>query len=318
MKKISEILKQRKSARVTFEILPPFKGNSIESIYESLEPLLEFNPPYINVTYHREEVVYKHLSSGLLEKRSVRKRPGTVAISAALHYKYGTELVPHIICGGFNKEETENALIELNFLGINNILAIRGDVDKQTRTFIPEKEGHVHTIDLVKQIINLNKGIYLDEEIENQTKTNFCVGVAGYPEKHSEAPNFKSDLMALKEKIDAGAEFIVTQMFYNNKYYFDFVTQCREIGINVPIVPGIKPISTLNHLNIIPNTFNVEIPEQLEAAVRKCKDNKDVRKVGEEWAIMQSKELLMSGVPAIHYYTMGKSDNIYKICKEIF
>ena len=316
--KISEILKQHTSTQVTFEILPPFKGDSIDSIYNSLEPLLTFNPPYVNVTYHREEVIYKQHPSGLMEKHIVHKRPGTVAIAAALHYKYGIELVPHIICGGFNKEETENALIELNFLGIHNILAIRGDADKQTRTFLPEKDGHEHTIDLVNQIINLNKGIYLDDELENQTKTDFCVGVAGYPEKHPEAPNFNSDLHVLKEKVDLGAKYIVTQMFFDNKHYFNFVDACRKIGINVPIIPGLKPIATLNHLNVIPNTFHVEISEILEKEVRKCKTNSEVRRLGEEWAIMQAKDLIQADVPIIHFYTMGKSDNIHAICKAVF
>ncbi|PKP20211.1 MAG: methylenetetrahydrofolate reductase [NAD(P)H] [Bacteroidetes bacterium HGW-Bacteroidetes-21] len=316
--KVPDILNSTKKTLVSFEILPPLKGHSIESIYKALDPLMEFKPPYINVTYHQEEAVYKKHASGLLEKRIIRKRPGTVAISAALQYKFGVEVVPHIICGGFTKEETENALIELNFLGIHNLLAIRGDADKNTRMFVPEEHGHPHALGLVKQITDLNKGIYLDEEIENKTRSSFSVGVAGYPEKHMEAPNMASDLDFLKQKIEAGAEYIVTQMFYENKHYFNFVKRCRDAGIQVPIIPGIKPISIANHLNIIPKTFHVEIPEALEKEIKQCANNDAVRQVGTEWAIMQSKELINAGVPVIHYYTMGKSDNIENICKNIF
>jgi len=315
--KVSEILKNITKTRVSFEILPPLKGSSIDSIYESLDPLMVFNPPYINVTYHREETIYKKHDSGLLEKHVIRKRPGTVAISAALHYKYGVEVIPHIICGGFSREETENALIELNFLGINNVLAIRGDSDKQTKMFMPEKDGHSYSLELVQQIINMNKGQYLDNELENSCATNFCIGVAGYPEKHSEAPNFRSDIEVLKKKIDAGAEYIVSQMFFDNNHFFKFLETCAKNSINVPIIPGIKPISIINHLNIIPKTFNIEIPEELENKIRNCSNNNDVRKVGIEWAINQSIELIKANVPVIHYYTMGKSDNVYSICKNI-
>jgi len=316
--KVAEILKNTTSTRVSFEILPPLKGNSIESIYNSLEPLLEFNPPYINVTYHCEEVIYKQHSSGLLEKRVVRKRPGTVAISAALQFRFGIEVVPHIICGGFSREETENALIELNFLGIHNILAVRGDADKTTRMFIPEKNGHEHASDLLKQIMDMNRGKYLDEELENHNCTRFSVGIAGYPEKHAEAPNMNSDIMFLKQKIETGAEYIVTQMFFDNRHYFRFVDRCRANGIDVPIIPGLKPVSIKNHLNIIPRTFHVDIPEELEKEIQKCKSNDEVRQAGIEWTTMQAKELKQAGVSAIHLYTMGNPDNIEKICKNVF
>lgn len=316
--KVADILKNTRKTLISFEILPPLKGDSIDGIYQTIEPLLEFKPPFLNVTYHREELVYKTLSNGLLERRTVRKRPGTVAISAALHYKYGIEVVPHIICGGFSREETENALLELHFLGIRNALIVRGDPDKSLREFIPEEGGNSHAIDLVKQIMNLNKGIYLDDELMNRTKTCFSVGVAGYPEKHPEAPNMKSDLAYLKDKIDAGAEYVVTQMFYDNKKFFSFVEECRKIGINVPIVPGIKPISVLNHINILPKTFYIEIPEALEKEAKKCKSNEEIKQVGIEWAIEQSKELVTAGVPVIHYYTMGKSDNTRKIVESVF
>jgi methylenetetrahydrofolate reductase (NADPH) len=280
---------------------------------------MEFNPPYINITYHKEEVVYKKREGGLLERKTVRKRPGTVAIAAAINNKYkDVDVVPHLICGGFSKEETENALIDLHFLGIKNILVLRGDPDKGQSTFIPEPDGHSHALGLVKQIAELNNGIYLDDELLNSVPTEFTIGVAGYPEKHMEAPNRKIDLFYLKQKIDAGAQFIVTQMFYDNQKYFDFVKDCRALGIEVPIIPGIKPISTVGHMAGLPKTFNIDLPEDLVEAVATCKDNKQVRQVGVEWAIAQSKELQKAGVPAIHYYTMGNSDNIYQIAKAVF
>jgi methylenetetrahydrofolate reductase (NADPH) len=313
--KVSDILKNALSTHVSFEILPPLKGNNINAIYHTIDNLMLFNPIYVNVTYHREEIIYKQLPSGLLEKKIVHKRPGTIGISAALKYKYGIVVVPHIICGGFTAEETEEALVELNYIGINNVLALRGDVDKATGTFIPEKGGNLHALELVKQINNLNNGIYLEEDLEEKTATNFCIGVAGYPEKHNEAPNAAFDLEVLKQKVDAGAEFIVTQMFFNNDYFFRFVDNCLKAGINIPIVAGLKPISVYNHLNNIPKTFNVEIPEKLEKLIRKCKNNEDVRKLGIDWTTTQTEELIKSGVPAIHYYTMGKSDNIVSICK---
>jgi methylenetetrahydrofolate reductase (NADPH) len=316
--KVAEILKKTKKTLISFEILPPLKGDSIEGIYRTIEPLLEFKPPYLNVTYHREEVVYKKHESGLLERRIVRKRPGTVAISAALHYKYGIEVVPHIICGGFSREETENALLELHFLGIRNVLIVRGDPDKSTKTFVPEAGGNNYAIDLVRQVMGLNSGKYLDDDLLNSTKTCFSVGVAGYPEKHPEAPNMRSDLAYLKEKIDAGAEYVVTQLFYDNQKFFNFVDDCRKAGITVPIVPGLKPISLLSHLNILPKTFYIEIPESLEIEAKKCKTNEEIRQVGIEWAIMQSKELVAAGVPVVHYYTMGKSDNTRKIVEAVF
>lgn len=315
---IADILSRKDRTRVSFEILPPLKGDSIESIYRTVEPLMDFNPPYINVTYHREEMVYKQLPSGLLERKIVRKRPGTVAISAALRFRFGIEVVPHIICGGFTREETENALIELNFLGIHNLLVVRGDADKGTNLFVPEKGGHAHSVDLIRQIMDMNRGKYLDEELENYNQTQFSVGVAGYPEKHAEAPNLNSDLQFLKEKVDAGAEYIVTQMFFDNAHYFHFVDQCRLFGIQVPVIPGLKPVSVKNHLNILPRTFHVDIPEALEKEVQKCKTNDEVREVGVEWTSQQAKELIRSGVPLLHLYTMGKPDNIQQICRNVF
>ncbi|MDP4275549.1 MAG: methylenetetrahydrofolate reductase, partial [Bacteroidota bacterium] len=261
--KVIDQLKNATKTQFSFEVLPPLKGGNINSIYRAIDPLIEFNPININVTYHQQEVVYKKLENGLLEKRTIRKRPGSVAIAAAIKFKYKVTVVPHIICGGFDRDETEDTLIDFNFLGMNNLLALRGDPPKSVRSFIPEENGHAHTTELVKQIKNMNRGIYLDEKLENPTPTDFCVGVAGYPEKHYEAPNMENDLLHLKEKVDAGADYIVTQMFFNNKYFFEFVEKCRKMGITVPIVPGIKPIMTLKDISVLPKIFSIEIPEAL-------------------------------------------------------
>ena len=302
----------------SFELLPPLKGHDFESTQLAIDPLVEFNPSFINITYHQQEVVYESVGEGLMRKHTIRKRPGTVGISAAIKYRYGINVVPHIICGGFTREDTENALIDLQFLGINNLLVVRGDPQPGTKVFVPEPQGNVHSLDLIEQIVNLNNGVYLDEKLENTRSMDFCIGVAGYPEKHSESPNMDSDLFFLKKKIDAGASYIVTQMFFDNKKYFEFVKLCRDKGIKVPIIPGLKPISTLNHLKNIPKTFNVDLPVDLVKEVLKCKNNKEVRQVGVEWAIMQSKELKAANVPVLHFYTMGKSDNIQKIAKSVF
>jgi methylenetetrahydrofolate reductase (NADPH) len=278
---------------------------------------MEFRPPYINITYHQAEIELKNRPDGLLEPKVVRKRPGTVAISAAILSRYQVDVVPHLICGGFSREETEDALIDLHYLGINNILVVRGDANPLTGRFMPEKNGHEHAIDLLKQTIDLNRGRYLEEDLQNPEPTDFCVGVAGYPEKHLEAPNAESDLCFLKAKVDAGAQYIVTQMFFDNRKFFEFVDACRAAGINIPIIPGLKPVSIKKHLNLLPQTFKVDIPPVLAREVDKCKDNEQVRQVGIEWAIEQSRELISKGVPIIHFFTMGKADNIRKIAQAI-
>lgn len=318
MKVIDHIAKSNGKTLFTLEILPPLKGDSIENIYNAIEPLMEFYPSFIDVTYHREEVIYKKHPGGLLEKKTVRKRPSTVGISAAIKYKYKVDVVPHIICGGFTREETENGLLDLHFLGVHNLLLLRGDTLKSEKYFAPEDGGHVYALDLVKQVMGLNKGIYLDENLQHTAPTAFSVGVAGYPEKHLEAPNIDTDIHYLKLKIEAGAEYIVTQMFFDNQKYFDFVKLCREAGISVPIIPGIKPISTIASLKTLPQTFSIDIPNDLVTAVEKCDNNDQARQVGIEWAIMQSRELIRAGAPALHLYTMGRSDNICKIAKEVF
>jgi methylenetetrahydrofolate reductase (NADPH) len=317
--KVIDHINQSKKTLFSFELLPPLKGHNITGIYRTIDPLLEFNPSFINITYHQEEVVYKKHKSGLLEKRTVRKRPGTVAISAAIKYKYpSVDVVPHLICGGFSKEDTEYALIDFHFLGINNILVLRGDPPKGMRTFVPEKEGHSYASGLVQQIVAMNKGRYLDEEMENTTPTDFCVGVAGYPEKHIESPNIISDLKFLKQKIDAGAEYIITQMFFDNEKYFTFVKNCRDAGITVPIIPGLKPITTLRDINNLPQVFNIDIPEELVKAIGECRNNEEAFHVGIEWSIQQSKELIRYGVPVVHYFTIGISENIRQIASAVF
>jgi methylenetetrahydrofolate reductase (NADPH) len=316
--KVTDHIKNAEHTLFTIELLPPLKGENINSIYQAIEPLIGFSPSYINVTYHQEEVVYKPHPNGLLEKQVIRKRPGTVAIAAAIRFKYGIDVVPHMICGGFSQQETEDGLIDLNFLGIDNVLALRGDAPKDLKSFVNANGGHVHASDLVSQISRLNKGIYMEEDLLQPSPTNFCVGVAGYPEKHSESPNIETDLQHLKEKVDAGADYIVTQLFYDNNKYFRFVERCREIGIIVPIIPGLKPISTKNHITVLPSVFSIDVPMELVNEVEKCKDNAQVREVGVEWAITQSKALMKYGVPALHFYTMGKSDNVCKIAKAIF
>lgn len=311
-------IKNAKGPLFTFELLPPLKGHSIERIYTAIERLLEFNPAYINFTSHRNETTYYERPDGLLEKKIVRIRPGTIALAAAVKYKYDIAVVPHILCGGFSKEETENALIEMNFLGIHNVLALRGDPHKGSRRFIAEKDGHTHTHELVTQIINMNNGRYLEESLENSTPTNFCVGVAGYPEKHFEAPNKQIDIANLKIKVDAGASYIVTQMFFDNRKFCRFRDECRKIGITVPIIAGIKPISALSDIKLIPQAFHIDLPNDLVTAVQKCKTDSEAREIGIEWAIMQSRELISEGVPGIHYYTLGRSDNIARIVKASF
>ena len=302
----------------SFEILPPLKGQNIQSIFDSIDPLMEFNPPFIDVTYHREEYEFKELANGLLQKKVVKKRPGTVGICAGIQNKYQVDAIPHILCGGFTKEDTENLLIDLDFLGIDNVVALRGDAVKSEIYFKPEKEGHAYASELVTQISNLNKGIYLDEDLQNSTKTDFCIGVAGYPEKHMEAPSLDSDIHFVKQKIKNGADYIITQMFFDNKKFFDFVAKCRAAGITVPIIPGLKPIATKKQLNLIPHRFSVELPDDLIMEVVKAKDNDAVRQIGIEWCTEQSKELVAAGIPVLHYYSMGKAENVKAIAKEIF
>jgi len=315
--KVIEHINQAKDTLFSFEILPPLKGKSIQSIYNGIDPLMEFKPKFINVTYHREEYVYKERGNGLLEKISIRKRPGTVGICAAIMNKYDVDAVPHLICGGFSKEETENALIDLQFLGIDNVLALRGDSIKTENAFKPHPNGHSFAVDLVRQVMEMNKGTYSIEDIKLEP-TDFCIGVAGYPEKHFEAMNLQTDLQYLKDKVDAGAEYITTQMFFDNQKYFDFVAKCREIGIEVPIIPGLKPIKTLAHISFLPKFFHIDYPEELSKELLKCTTNAEVEQLGIEWGVHQSNELKKSGVPCIHYYTMSNSSSTEAIARKVF
>ena len=317
--KITEHIAQSSGAtQFTFEILPPLKGQSIHALFGALDELMEFKPPFIDVTYHREEHVYKEVGNGLLQKKVIRKRPGTVGICAAIQSKYKVDAIPHILCGGFSKEDTENFLIDLDFLEIDNVVALRGDALSNETYFNPDHEGHSYANELVEQIAALNQGKYLDESLLNSHATNFCIGVSGYPEKHMEAPSLESDIHFLKKKIKAGAEYIVTQMFFDNQKFFDFVAKVRAEGIDVPIIPGLKPLSTLKQLNMIPHRFHVDLPEALIKEIIKCKDNTEVKQVGIDWCIQQSKELKSAGLPFLHYYSMSKSDNIKAIAKSVF
>jgi methylenetetrahydrofolate reductase (NADPH) len=318
MKVTQHIEKANGKTQFSFEILPPLKGQNIQCIFDGIDPLMEFNPPFIDVTYHREEYEFKELPNGLLEKKIVKKRPGTVGICSAIQNKYGVDAIPHILCGGFTKEDTENFLIDMDFLGIDNVVALRGDAVKSEIYFKPERDGNVYASELVTQINNLNNGIYLDADLQNTNKTDFCIGVAGYPEKHMEAPSMDSDIYFMKQKIKNGADYIITQMFFDNQKFFEYVEKCRAAGITVPIIPGLKPITTKKQLNLIPHRFKVDLPDDLIMAVVKAKDNEAVKEIGIEWCINQSKELVKAGIPVLHYYSMGKAENIRAIAKEIF
>ena len=302
--------------RFAFELLPPLKGDGMGGVFAAIDRLIGFDPAYINVTFHREGIKQSVRPDGGIDWHVVRRRPGTVGISAAIQKKYGVEVVPHLICGGQSKYDIEDALIDLDFLGLHNVLALRGDKSQNEKFFMPHPQGHSHAVDLVRQIAAMNRGEFVDGEVEECHHSKFSIGVAGYPEGHEESPSPEADIAALKAKIDAGAGYIVTQLFYDNARFFDFVRRCREAGIAVPIIPGIKPLSTLRHLEILPETFGVKLPEEL---VREVKAHPDgVREVGTEWAIAQSRELMAAGVPVLHYYTMSRTTNIQKIVKAVF
>ncbi|TXD47576.1 methylenetetrahydrofolate reductase [NAD(P)H] [Polaribacter sp. IC073] len=302
----------------SFEVIPPQKGKNIQDLYNNIDPLMEFNPPFIDVTTSREEYVYLDKGNGLLDKRITRMRPGTVGICASIMHKYKIDAIPHLLCGGFTKEETEYVLVDCHYLGLDNVMALRGDSMKDEPYFNAAKGGNAFASELVDQIASLNRGKYLHNDVQVEHHSDFCIGVAGYPEKHMEAPSLVSDLRRLKEKVAAGADYVVTQMFFDNNKYFEFVKAAKEIGINVPIIPGIKPLAVQRHLQVLPQVFKIDLPQDLIDAVDACKDNKAVRQVGVEFAIQQSKELLAAGVPVLHYYSMGKSDNVQAIASELF
>jgi methylenetetrahydrofolate reductase (NADPH) len=316
--KVIDAISNAKSTLFTFELMPPLKGNSFAEIAETVERLVRYNPAYINITHHRAEVVLKEMSNGLLEKQVVKKRAGTVSIAAAIKYKYGVEVVPHLVCGGFNRNEIEDILIDFNFLSIKNILVLRGDPVKGEKSFTADKNGYSHAVELLRQAKNMNEGKYLDADMKNVSPTDFCFGVAGYPEKHYEAPNMAMDLHYLKEKVEAGAEYVVTQMFFDNKKYFEFVDACRKVGINVPIIPGLKPFASSKQLSILPQVFHIDLPVDLVTEVMKCSNPQDIRRVGVEWCVAQCNELKKAGVPALHFYTMGKADNVEEVVRRVF
>lgn len=315
--KVTDHISQAKDTLISFEVLPPLKGKGIEALYRHLDPLMAHQPAFINVTYHRSEHVFKKRADGSFEKVVVRKRPGTESICAAIMNKYNVDTVPHLICGGFSVNETEDALINLRYLGIDNVLVLRGDAAKNETAFEPEPGGHKYASDLLQQVVNLNAGVYLEDELKGTHKTDFCIGVAGYPEKHFEAPNMDTDLQYLKKKVDLGADYIITQMFFDNEKFHAFVKNCRAIGITVPIIPGLKPIYTKKQLTILPKTFHIDLPTDLSNELLRCKTDEDVEKVGAEWLLMQSRELKKAGVPVLHYYTLGRPKLVAEVVERI-
>jgi methylenetetrahydrofolate reductase (NADPH) len=318
MKVTKHIENAKRNTLFSFEIIPPQKGKSINELYDNIDPLMEFNPPFIDVTTSREEFVYIDKGNGLLDKKLTRMRPGTLGICASIKHKYNVDTIPHVLCGGFTKEETEYLLVDCHYLGIDNVMALRGDAMKDEKYFIPKNGGNNYAVDLVKQIKQLNDGKYLHDLIDVDNKSDFCIGVAGYPEKHLESPSLQSDLKRLKEKVDAGADYVVTQMFFDNSKYFEFVEKARAMGIKIPIIPGIKPIAVKKHMQLLPQVFRVDLPEDLISAIEKSTTAAEVKAVGIEWAIQQSLELKKAGVPVLHYYSMGKSENIRQIAKAVF
>lgn len=302
----------------SFEILPPLKGTGIDKLYKTIDTLREFEPKYINITTHRSEYVYKDLGNGMFQRSRLRRRPGTVAVAAAIQNKYDITVVPHLLCSGFSREETEYVLLDLQFLNITDLLVLRGDKAKHESAFIPEEDGYRHAVELQEQINNFNRGIFVDGSEMQVTNTPFSYGVACYPEKHEEAPNIDSDIYWLKKKVEAGAGYAVTQLFYDNRKFVAFVDRVRKAGITVPIIPGIKPFKRTAQLGMIPKTFKVDIPEELEREVLKCKSDNEVQQVGIEWCITQCKELMALGVPSIHFYSIGATDSIKQVAKEIY
>lgn len=315
---ITDVLNGTRKPFASFELVPPLKGSDTSKLYDAIKPLMEFQPPFLNVTTHRNEIEYRQTADGQYKQVVVTKRPSTLAIAAAIMRRFQIEVVPHVICGGATKMEIENTLLDLHFLGIRNIMALRGDALPGEKHFTPTAGGHRYSSELVRQITGMNHGHYQDENLRDTVSTDFCIGVGGYPEKHCEAPNMEEDIAHLKEKIDAGAGYIITQMFFDNAKFFAFTDKCRAAGITVPIIPGIKPISTIRHIELLPHTFSIDIPETLMKELNKCRDNSAINSVGKEWCVSQCRELLAHGVPAIHFYTMGRAENIREIIRKAF
>ncbi|MDR3706394.1 MAG: methylenetetrahydrofolate reductase [NAD(P)H] [Paludibacteraceae bacterium] len=317
--RVIDLINSSKSTAFSFELLPPLKGAGVDKLYQNIDSLLEFNPKYINITTHHSEFIQRTLHSGEVVKQNIRKRPGTVAIAAAIQNKYGITAIPHIICAGFSKAETEYALVDLQILGIHDLLVLQGDKGKMEPNFIPENESNKHAIELQGQINQYNKGYFEDgTEMANKPSVPFSYGVAGYPEKHGEAVSMDSDIHYLKEKVKAGANYVVTQMFFDNSKYFEFVARCRAEGITVPIIPGIKPIVFMNQLTVIPKIFSLTLPEPFATELAKCKTDEEAKQMGIEWSILQCKELMEAGVPSLHFYTLMATDSVAKVAKEIY
>lgn len=317
--KVIDILNSSQKPFASFELVPPLKGSDVSRLYDSIDPLMQFHPPFINITCHRDEVEYVPNGDGSYRKMTLAKRPSTIAIVAAIMRRYpNLEIVPHVICGGASQSRVESELLDLHFLGIQNVVALRGDAIPGQRFFIPEADGFSHSSELVAMIRHLNDGQYLDPTVKNGLSTDFCVGVAAYPEKHFEAANLDVDIQHLKQKVEAGADYIVTQMFFDNQQYFRFVDRLREAGITVPVIPGLKPISSQRQIDLLPRSFHIDIPQALVNEINKAKTADAVYQVGIEWAIEQSRDLLAHGAPAIHYYTMAKPDNVCQIVEEVF
>ena len=317
--KVIDLINSSKSTAFSFEILPPLKGNSIETVYKTIDTLREFDPKYINITTHRSETIYKTAENGLFQSVSERRRPGTVAIAAAIKNKYKIQVVPHIICSGFSKPETEYVLIDLDFLGIHDLLVLRGDKAKHQPNFVPAENGHAYACELQEQINRFNRGFFVDGTSQSQKKENlFSYGVAGYPEKHDEAPNMDSDIYRLKKKVESGADYVVTQMFFDNRKYFDFVDRCRQEGITVPIIPGLKPLTFMDQLTTLPKIFHIDIPETFARELRKCTTDEEARLLGVEWCIQQAKELIQNGIPSIHFYSMMATKSIKEVAKTVY
>jgi methylenetetrahydrofolate reductase (NADPH) len=319
MAKVLEHLANSNSNPVfSIEIIPPSKGGQFKELIKDIEPMMELKPPFIDVTYHREEYIAGKNQDGTPKEIKNRKRPGTVGLCSAIMHKFDVDPVPHVLCGGFTKEDTEDLLIDLNYLGIQNVVALRGDHAKPFNHFKPKKEGHKYASELIAQIKEMNQGKYLHEETDGLTPSDFCIGAAAYPEKHFEAESLEVDFENLKKKVAAGAEYLVTQMFFNNSKYFDFVNKCRANNINIPIIPGLKILSTKKQLDILPKIFYLDMPQALKSEVEVAKDDKAVRQVGIEWCVNQCKELINFGVPALHFYTMSKSTTTMAVAKQIF
>ncbi len=316
--KVIDLIKNTDKTAFSFEILPPLKGTGIEKVYQTVDALREFDPKYINITTHRSEYVYKDLGNGLFQRDRQRRRPGTVAVAAALHNKYNITTVPHILCSGFNRHETEYVLLDLQFLNITDIFVLRGDKAKHESAFVPEENGYAHAIELQAQINDFNRGLFVDGSPIKVTNTPFSYGVACYPEKHEESPNMEQDIYWLKKKIEAGAEYAVTQLFYDNRKFFEFVERARREGINVPIIPGIKPFRKLSQLSMIPKTFKIDLPQELAVEALKCKTDEEATALGTEWCIHQCKELIAHGVPSIHFYTVGATESVREVAKAIY